>query len=72
MNASERQWAAWIAASDAAWEKAAQTLEADGYTRRDDAYYPAVFVKDGAPDLVLTCSLGSILWGPRELGKVLP
>lgn len=64
---SKKQWADFYAASDAAWEKAAQALEADGYTRRDDPYYPAVFVKDGAPDMVLTRPLGVLNWTPREL-----
>ena len=59
--------AAWLEADACAWEVAAQELDAQGYERKADAWYPAVFVKDGAAALVLTRKLGRLVWTPQEV-----
>ena len=56
----------WERDDEKAWNAAAAKLEADGYTRQSDAYYPAVFVKDG-DKVVLTRPLATHDWQPRAL-----
>jgi len=56
----------WYSADEQAWNAAADKLEADGYTRRHDAYWPAVFVK-GNDEQVLTRPLATLNWAPRPL-----
>ncbi len=54
----------WERLDAKAWNTAAAKLEAEGYTRRTDGYYPAVFCKDGE-EVVLTRPLATHNWQPR-------
>ena len=57
----------WESRDRESWDNAAASLEADGYTRRHDSYWPAVFVKGGS-EQVLVRDLGCLNWHPRERG----
>lgn len=65
MDSINRQPRTWVERDKEAWEKAARNLEAQGYTRRDDSYWPAVFVKDDS-EKVLVRDLGMLNWFPRD------
>ena len=56
----------WMEEDRLAWEAAAAELEADGYSRQSDSYYPAMFHKDNAPIMVLHRHLGVLDWHPKE------
>jgi len=55
----------WDKRDKAAWETAAVKLEAEGFVRHKDSYWPAVFRRDDT-ELVLVRGLGSLNWYPRE------
>jgi len=55
----------WEERDKEAWEAAAAALEADGYMRRHDSYWPAIFHKDNT-EMVLVRDLGMLNWHPRE------
>jgi len=57
---------AWELRDQEAWNTAAAELEAEGYNREHDSYWPAVFVKDAHESLVLVRGLGVLNWHPRE------
>ena len=57
----------WMEEDRLAWEAAAADLEADGYTRQSDTYWPALFVRPFAPTMVLVRHLGVLNWHSREL-----
>jgi hypothetical protein len=66
MSTAEKD-AIWYEMQHCRWEVAAQALEAQGYERQADTWYPAVFVKAGEPSLVLVRNLGAIEWYTRQV-----
>ena len=62
----ERRPKPWEQRDKESWEAAAAELDAQGYERVKDSYWPAMFVKDDCPNLVLVRDLGWLNWHPKE------